>query len=152
MSEVEKGPRDGRRLVRVERHIDAPIQSVWEVVTDHRGMNRWLVPGMKVRLEPEGVPAPNGVGAVRVIERAGFKGRERVVTFNPPHSLSYTVVSGIPVKDHLGIVVLKEENGGTHLVWTVRFAPRLWGMGNLMQLVLRNTLSRGLGRLSKMFE
>ena len=57
--------------------IAAPRQAVWDLYADHVSWSRWAGLG-KVSLERIGDPAPNGVGCVRVISRAGFKVREEV--------------------------------------------------------------------------
>ena len=50
-----------------QRHIAAPPQTVFDVLTEH---DRYaaITPMRKSVLEREGDPAPNGVGAIRVLE------------------------------------------------------------------------------------
>ena len=48
------------------KEIKAPPELVFEVLTDHRGYPD-LTPLRRVDLEREGEPAPNGVGAIRVL-------------------------------------------------------------------------------------
>ena len=85
------------REIVVEHRFTAAVDVVWEKVSDHCGMRRWLVPGMSVRLQREGDPAPNGKGAVRVIEGAGVRAVEEVVEFEPPNRMVYVVLSGFPI-------------------------------------------------------
>ena len=134
-------------LIREERLFNASVESVWAVVSEHRRLPEWLTPGLRVRVEPEGVPAPNGVGAVRVMERGRYRGMEKVVVFEPPHRLSYTVVTGFPVVDHLGEMVLEPCEGSTRLVWTVTFSPRYPGTGWLLNAIVKRVLHKGLERL-----
>ena len=134
-------------VVHKERLYDAPLDAVWAIISDHCGMHRWLVPGMKVRLEPEGVPAPNGVGAVRIIERAGFKAIEKVVTFEPPHRMSYTVLAGFPIQNHLGEIVLQSQGEQTQISWTVTFEPKYPGTGWFLKAIVNNVIGKGLKRL-----
>jgi len=148
MSSEEVKDSGVRRQVRVECSFNAPIREVWDVVTDHRGMNRWLVPGMKITLDPPGADDPNGVGAERVIHRLGFKGRERVLSFEPPHTMTYTVVSGIPIKNHLGTLELAERGADTLVVWTVCFEPIIPGSAKLIEVGLGMVLGGGLRRLA----
>lgn len=136
--------------IKEEKVLNASQTAVWEAISDHCGMHRWLVPGMKVRLDPEGHPSPNGEGAVRVIERFGYSGRERVVEFQPPRRMTYTLESGFPIDDHLGEIVLEPCDEGTRLTWRVRFAPRYWGTGWLISGVVRHVLRGGLRRLPRL--
>jgi len=129
---------------------DAPVDAVWAIISDHCGMNRWLVPGMKVHLEPEGIPAPNGVGAIRVIERFGYRGQEKVLSFEPPHRMSYTVLSGFPIQNHLGEIVLESRGEQTHLAWTVSFDTKYPGTGWFLKGIVHQVLGRGLQRLASL--
>ena len=51
---------------RYEREVAAPPELVFEVLTDHRRYAE-LTPLRRAELEREGNPAPNGVGAIRVL-------------------------------------------------------------------------------------
>ena len=135
-------------LVRKECVYDAPADAVWAIISDHCRMHRWLVPGMKVRLEPEGVPAPNGVGAIRIIELAGYQGKEKVVAFEPPHRMSYTVLSGFPIKNHLGEIVLQSQGEQTHVAWTVTFDAKYPGTGWFLKGIVHRVIGQGLKRLA----
>ena len=137
-------------VVYKQRLYDASVDAVWAIISDHCGMHRWLVPGMKVRLEPEGVPAPNGVGAVRVIERVGFKAIEKVVLFEPPHRMNYTVLKGFPIKSHLGEVVLQAQGEQTQVSWTVTFDPKYPGTGWFLKAIVNNVIGNGLKRLASL--
>ena len=79
----------------------------------------------KSELEREGEPAPNGVGAIRVLRSAGPPLREEVVVYESPERFSYKVLSGIPVRDHLGTVLLEPAAGGTKMTYAVRTTPTL---------------------------
>lgn len=104
------------------REIAAPPQVVFDVLTDHRGY-----PGItrlrKVELEREGEPAPNGVGAIRVLRAVGPPLREEVLAYESPSRFSYTVLSGLPVRDHVGTVELTPQGEGTKVVYAVRTFP-----------------------------
>jgi uncharacterized protein YndB with AHSA1/START domain len=136
--------------IHLERRYAAPIEAVWAVVADHRGMSRWLAPGMRIRLEPQGSPTPDGVGAVRVIGRAGLAVAEEVLEFEPPRRLVYTVRSGFPLEDHRGVVVLSEDEGATRLTWTITFEPRYPGTGWLVVVIVRLVFLLGLTRLGRL--
>ncbi|HET7590930.1 MAG TPA: SRPBCC family protein [Solirubrobacterales bacterium] len=106
------------------REIDAPAETVFDVLTDHRGYTE-LTPLRKAELEREGEPAPNGVGAIRKLTAVGPPMREEVIAFEAPSRFSYTVLSGLPVRDHVGTVELSTQNGRTRMVYAVRTQPTL---------------------------
>lgn len=84
-----------------------------------------------VELDPEGTPDPNGVGAVRNIRNGPVKIKEEVTLFEPPHRLGYRMVSGLPVKDYLGMTTLEAQGGGTKITWEVDYVPDM-PAGNLL--------------------
>ena len=102
--------------------VAAPPAVVFDVLTDHRGYAS-ISPVRKSELEREGEPAPNGVGAVRVLRSVGPPLREEVVAYEPPSRFAYKLVSGAPLGDHLGTVELSESPGGTHVRYEVQTTP-----------------------------
>jgi uncharacterized protein YndB with AHSA1/START domain len=44
--------------------VAAPIESVWDKLSDHVGMSQWGI-GLTVTMDKVGTPDPTGVGAVR---------------------------------------------------------------------------------------
>lgn len=101
------------------RRVAAPPETVFEVLTDHRGYAA-ITPLRRVELEREGEPPPNGVGAIRVLHSVGPAIREEVLAYEPSRRFSYSLISGAPVRDHLGTVELSPEGGGTRMVYAVR--------------------------------
>ncbi|HET7445727.1 MAG TPA: SRPBCC family protein [Solirubrobacterales bacterium] len=108
----------------IVRQIAAPPQTVFDVITDHRGYAK-ITPMRKVVLEQEGDPAPNGVGAIRVLHSVGPPLREEVVAYQAPTRFSYKVMAGAPIRNHLGTVELHPEGDGTRMVYAVRMEPTL---------------------------
>lgn len=104
------------------REIAAPTETVFEVLTDHRRYSE-LSPLRKSELEREGDPAPNGVGAIRKLTAVGPALREEVIAYEAPGRFSYTLLSGLPVRDHVGTVELTPNANGTKMVYAVRTHP-----------------------------
>ncbi len=107
-----------------ERDVAAPPEIVFEVLTDHRGYAA-ITPMRKSVLEREGEPAPNGVGAIRVLSSVGPPLREEVISYEPATRFSYKLLSGAPVRDHVGTVQLTPQGDGTKVVYAVRTTPTL---------------------------
>jgi len=101
------------------REIDAPVETVFEVLTDHAGYAK-LTPLRKSELERQGESDPNGVGAIRRLTVVGPPMREEVIAYEAPSRFSYKVLSGLPVRDHVGTVELSDAGGGTRMVYAVR--------------------------------
>ena len=98
--------------------VAAPIDTVWNALSDHAGISRWA-PGLSVTMDKVGEGDPNGVGAVRRIAVFGPAPDlvEEVVTFEPPHTLGYKALSGVPFPGYSGEVRLAEAGAGTRITY-----------------------------------
>ncbi len=135
----------------LRRSIAAPTELVFDVLTDHRGYAR-LTPLRSSTLEREGDPAPNGVGAIRVLALAGPPIREEVTEYQAPSRFAYKMLSGAPIKSHTGTVDLAPAGLSTELVWTVDSTPSLPIPGAAWAVMVRpviTTLLRGVKRESE---
>lgn len=106
------------------REVAAPPEIVFDVLTDHRGYAE-ITPMRKVELEREGDPAPDGVGAIRVLHSVGPPLREEVISYQPPSRFSYRLLSGAPVRDHVGTVAIEPAGAGAKITYAVRTIPTL---------------------------
>jgi uncharacterized protein YndB with AHSA1/START domain len=106
------------------REVKAPPETVFDVLTDHRRYAE-MTPLRKSVLEREGEPAPNGVGAIRVLHSVGPALREEVIGFERPGRFSYRMLSGVPLRDHVGTVSLEPGGAGTKVTYAVRTTPTL---------------------------
>ncbi|HET9677608.1 MAG TPA: SRPBCC family protein [Solirubrobacterales bacterium] len=107
-----------------ERQVAAPPEIVFDVITDHRRYPE-MTSVRKATIEREGDPAPNGLGAIRSFTLAGPPMREEIITFERPHRYSYTILSGLPVRNHVGTVELTAQDGGTKIVYAIHTTPTL---------------------------
>lgn len=106
----------------IVREIAAPPETIFEVLVDHRAYSS-ITPLRRSELEREGEPAPNGAGAIRVLRAVGPPLREEVLTYEEPSRFSYKLLSGLPVRDHVGTVELTANEGGTRMTYAVRTMP-----------------------------
>jgi uncharacterized protein YndB with AHSA1/START domain len=106
------------------RHIAAPPQTVFDVLTEHERYAA-ITPMRKSVLERQGEPAPNGVGAIRVLSSVGPPLREEVIAYQSPSRFSYKLLSGAPLRDHVGTVELSPDGEGTAMVYAVKTIPTL---------------------------
>lgn len=121
------------------REVGAPPEVVFDVLTDHRGYAE-ITPVRRAVLEREGDPAPNGVGAIRSLHGVGPPLREEVIAFERPSRFSYTVLSGVPVRDHVGTVALEPTDGGTRLTYAVKTIPTIPVAGGAVVGVTRQAI------------
>lgn len=121
------------------REVAAPPETVFEVLTDHRRYAE-ITRLRKAELEREGEPAPNGVGAIRVLTAVGPPIREEVVVYERPRRFSYKVLSGLPVRDHLGTVSLEPSDGGTRVTYALKAIPTVPVAGKVVMLLLQRAV------------
>jgi hypothetical protein len=100
--------------------VAAPIETVWDKLSDHVGMSQWG-PGISVTMDKLGTDDPNGVGAVRRIASPGPGPDivEEVITFEAPNLFGYKALSGTPFPGYSGEVRLTPAGSGTHINYTV---------------------------------
>jgi uncharacterized protein YndB with AHSA1/START domain len=133
--------------IQLEQRVAAPPAQVFELYADHRGWTRWA--GVKeVVLRQEGDPAPNGLGAIRVIRASGIAIEEEITAYEPGKRIGYRLVAGAPVRDHSGDVRFEPDGAGTRIVWTIRFEPRIPGTGWLLRRLLERGVRDVLARLA----
>jgi len=134
--------------VRVGRIIEAPIDVVWAMLADARSYSSWALMRVSV-LEREGVPAPDGVGAIRNFGSAGVMSREEVVVFDPPHHLAYVLLAGLPIRAYRADVRLTELGPRScRIGWAGEFESNPV-VGAIMQRFLTFVLGDFVRRLAK---
>jgi uncharacterized protein YndB with AHSA1/START domain len=129
------------------REVAAPPETVFEVFVDHRGYSK-ITPLRKSVLEREGVPAPNGVGAIRVLSSVGPPLREEVLTYEAPNRFSYKLLSGAPLEDHVGTVELTPQGSGTKVVYAIRTMPTVPVVGGVVVAVAKLGVKQLLNGIS----
>ncbi|HYH53541.1 MAG TPA: SRPBCC family protein [Solirubrobacterales bacterium] len=130
------------------RRVAAPPEIVFDVLTDHRRYTE-ITPLRKASLEREGDPAPNGVGAIRVLSVAGPPMREEVIAYERPKRFAYKILSGLPVRDHVGTVEMQPAEGGTEIVYAVKTTPTIPLAGPAFMLVLKKAIRDLLSGVAK---
>lgn len=105
----------------LKTYIHAPIERVWEMVSDHEGYTQFRVVTF-AKLLKEGQNERNGLGAVREIHLLGTKFVEEIIAFEPPRRLDYKVIRcSMPMEHEKGCVDLIPRGEGTEIHWVTRF-------------------------------
>jgi hypothetical protein len=127
------------------RRAEAPIATVFAVLTDADGWSDWTRIGHTGR-ERDGVEVADGIGAVRSFRTGPITSREEVVAYSAPDDgaarFGYRLLSGLPVADYEADVRLATRDGGTDIVWSADFAPRWAVTARPMAVFLRRTVAQ----------
>ena len=130
------------------REVNAPPETIFDVLTDHRRYAE-LTPLRKSELEREGDPAPNGVGSIRVLTAVGPPIREETIVYERPSRFSYKVLSGLPVRDHVGTVSLEPDGDGrTKITYALRTTPTVPIAGGVVVGVVKQGVKQLLNGVS----
>jgi uncharacterized protein YndB with AHSA1/START domain len=134
----------------LERTIQADPDTVFSVLTDHRGLQR-ITPLRKATLDREGSPEPDGVGAVRRLVAVGPALVEEVTVFERPSRFAYRMLSGLPVRDHTGDVALAAAGTATQMRYRVDSTPTVAvpGAGKALEGLLRAMIGGMLRGVAK---
>jgi uncharacterized protein YndB with AHSA1/START domain len=130
------------------RQVAAPPEIVFDVLTDHRRYTE-ITQLRGAELEREGKPEPDGVGAIRVLSLAGPPMREEVLAYERPYRFSYTLLSGLPVRDHVGTVELSPSEGGTEVVYAIHTTPTIPFAGAPTIFFMKQGIKTLLGGVAK---
>jgi uncharacterized protein YndB with AHSA1/START domain len=120
--------------------LEASPSTVWTLLTDTTAWPRYA-PVRSVEIERPGTTDPNGVGQIRAIETWAGTVREEVTEFEPEHRIGYELLSGAPVSDYRGTIVLEPAGAGTRYVWAIEFHAR-WYLVPLLAVITKRTVSK----------
>ena len=135
--------------VEVRRRIAGTPEQVFAAYTDHASWAVWAGVG-PARLAREGVPAPNGVGCVRVLGPRLAAVHEEVLSFEAPKRMTYRIAKGLPLlRGHFGEVDFSADGSGTLIVWRCRFESRIPGLGGLLRRAILRTFRGALEGLAR---
>jgi hypothetical protein len=122
------------------RTSTAPIDRVFDVMTDHRGIADYVWLCRRSILDREGTPAPNGVGAIRRLVAIGPPFVEEIIEYQRPTRYAYKMLSGAPTRDHIGTIELREAGTGTAVSWHLRSTLKIPGVDRLMLPVFKKVI------------
>ena len=130
---------------RIEHFFAAPRDKIFQFFADPANL-RHVWGGRWQRIK-EGEGDPNGVGMVRSVKVGGATFEETIVTFRRPELIEYVVSEGGPVRNHHSRMDFTEEPGGTRMVFTVRFEPKIALAGRVFTGMLKARWNRGVANV-----
>ena len=140
------------RTIHIKRQLNAPIERVFELLSDHAGYTRF--PGVRAaQLTRMGREERNGVGAVREITLGGAWFEEEITAFARPHRLGYRILRSRPPIEHPGgLITLSANAQGCMAEWTSTFRITVPLIGGLLTRIAAKQMSRGFAAVLKQAE
>jgi uncharacterized protein YndB with AHSA1/START domain len=130
-----------RTDITVQARTAATRAEVYRLLADGATWPVWTPIG-SFRLEREGREGGQSAGAIRVFGTGRVHSREELIELRPDESISYTALSGLPVRDHRALVELSEDGGVTTITWREEYVPKVPGTGAPLRWFLRHFVQR----------
>ena len=132
------------RTIRVERRIAAPIEQVFEVLSDHAQYARF--PGIRrAELISPGRAERNGLGAIRRVLIGPLRFEEEITAFERPTRLDYLIVKiNAPFRHQGGSIRLEDAGDGTtDALWTSVYEIPVPLLGPVLERLFANRFGNG---------
>ena len=131
----------------LDKTLDGPIDSVFELLTDHAGYIRFR--GFRrAELVREGSEDPNGVGALRRLAVGPLVFEEEITAFERPTRMDYLIRKvNLPLRHDGGTITLSPEGNGTRVQWRSTFTLAVPIAGPALGAGMAAALRRGFIRL-----
>lgn len=129
----------------ITRHIEAPIDTVWQVLDDFGDIQRWNDGVKASRLTSDG---PVGAGSTRHCDFTPLGGvDERIIGYEPPRRMTIDLYETfkLPISRATADFNLAEDRDGTEL--TLHYTYTLNLIGRAAKGVTDGQLRKGLGGL-----
>lgn len=128
-----------------EVFVKAPVEAVWDRVSDHARLGEWSV--FPSTLVEPGRTEPNGLGALRRVRDSGMSFDERVFHWDPPRRYGYRIERGPLIRHHRGDLVLTPEADGTRVRWAIRIGFKVPGSSLPVSAAMGRKVRKSLQRL-----
>lgn len=118
----------------IEDVVQASTDTVWSLLADSSTWPDWTSIDSHEQERPGG---PSGTGERRVFRTGRYCIREEIVEKRPHQRLSYTLLSGLAVRDYRADIDLERlADDRTAITWRTRFTPGVPGTGWLYRRTL----------------
>jgi uncharacterized protein YndB with AHSA1/START domain len=104
----------------------ADPDAVWRLLGDSSTWPQWT------RIDAYALERPgdgDGLGEIRRFTTGRYRVREEIVEREPRRRLTYTLLSGLPLRDYRAEIDVEPADGGAAIRWHTTFRPKLPGMG-----------------------
>jgi len=131
----------------VTRQIDAPVETVWEVLHDFGDIQRWSPGVAHSELTSDG---PVGEGSTRHCDFSPFGSvNERIDRHEPNQRLTVNLIetSKLPISGAVADFNIAPHDGGTEL--TIHYSYTLNGLGRLVKGYTDKQMRKGIGGLAR---
>jgi hypothetical protein len=138
--------------IRLEKTVSAPIEDVFELLSDHANYDRFR--GITAsRLTREGERERNGLGAVRAIAVGPIRFEEEITAFERPRRMDYLIREvNLPLDHDGGRIMLAPGSAGTRVLWISTFGIPIRWVGSPLSVVFAAAFKLGFASMLDQIE
>ncbi|MBW2606888.1 MAG: SRPBCC family protein [Deltaproteobacteria bacterium] len=133
----------------VKKRMKMSANKAWNVFSD---FEHSPIATFTVTVEEKGESDSNGIGTIRIITIGSRQFRERLEALIPPNSLTYSLLSGAPVRNYTGNIDIKSIRNETLITWKVQFKPKIIGTGWIVKWLAKNTINHILKEIEEEYQ
>jgi uncharacterized protein YndB with AHSA1/START domain len=122
--------------IAAEATTDAAPDMVWSLLGDRSTWPSWSPLGSHAGERPGTDGTPDGLGGIARFVTGRNCVREEIVEREPARRLSYTLLSGLPLRDYRAVVELEPAGTGTRIRWSATYVPERRATAWLYRLAL----------------
>lgn len=139
--------------IQASESFHAPIDDVFDFFAKHENLGKVFAARVRRTEKASEGEDENGKGSVRKLRIGlGPAFYEKVTVFEAPHRIEYEIVSGVPIKHHLGVMEFSESDGVTTLDYTIELESKIPGTSFPIAQGLKLVLGLGLPRARRIIE
>jgi hypothetical protein len=120
----------------VEARSAASPSAIYVLLSNGATWPSWS-PFRAFELEREGAAGGESKGAIRVLSTGRIRNREELIELRPDQLVSYSSLSGLPIRNHRATVHLEPSAGGTLITWQEKFEAAYPGSAWYLNRALR---------------
>ena len=129
-----------------ERKVNLPIEKVWALIGD---WTKTPGPDIKLEIENQGDSTRHAVGMIRTITIGKVCVKEILDEAKPPHSFSYRIIGGAPMKEYRGKASFEDVDGTTKILWKADIKPKIPFTGPILVKVAKGAVNGLIDSLEK---
>ena len=125
----------------VNAHSRADADTVYGLVKSGATWPTWSPIG-SFELHRPGDDGGESLNAIRIFRTGRTTSVERIVELIPSRRLSYTLLSGLPLRGYRADIDLTPDGTGTRIRWHSTFTPKVPGTGWFYRMALARFIQR----------
>jgi len=135
-----------RQEIDVRGTTSGSPDAVWRLLGDSATWPSWTP---IERFDLERPAGPDGLGEIRRFTTGRVKVREEIVERDPGRRLTYTLLSGLALRDYRAEIDVTPGPDGTAIRWHTTFRPKIPGMGWIYRRALEKATRQFVDGLTR---